>query len=254
MWMLFATAALAACGLDVCPIDEAPLEELALVRTQNVLTTDPNGAGWYWQSRWGGYVALGPVHIGGTLPLVYVREPLGPWVGLGNAVTFAEVVPSVGPVHVGGGLQVELPTTMRDEDEGHWLLLPYLRTTVVAGQADVRARAGWGFIVGETADHTHDLTAMPTVAVEPHTHSELLTQLEGGYRFDLGQATLRPGLQTAWTQPTTGEATVLSAGAVLEARLGNARLRMLFELPLTTARRFDERVTLDLAWSFWRRP
>lgn len=259
--------AAASCGLEMCPPDAAPTAPARALsaRVMTRQTTAPLGAAWYAESFLGASLPLGEhLQVGGSLPILLVQDAYGLWMGLGNALVLADWQSSSSssaaapdPVVGALGLQLELPTTNRDthDDGGHLVALPYARATATLGSVDLRGRLGVAQSLStHAADHTHSTLAFsPAVEVNPHADTEALGRLELGWTHTGAALWLRPALLAEAIQELVAEdggggggGLLLTASPVLEVAHRRLLLRGQLELPMTSVRRFDRRVTLNL--------
>lgn len=235
----------ASCGLEMCPLDAAPTPRSALqARSLTRYTADPTTAAWYAETFVGGGVRLRQgVMLGASLPLLYVQDAAGGWLGLGNTVAIVDWQRDT----LAAGLQLELPTTTRDthDDAGHVVAFPYVRALRAWGRWDARARAGWGRSLSfSEEDHEHGVAFSPYAEVNPHSDSELQLRAEAGWQV----SGVRPALSTAFIQEFGGD-TLLTLNPVVELRREQILLRAQLEHPLTAARRFEQRVSLNVTYS-----
>ncbi len=251
--LLLSLNASASCGVDACPIEPpGAAPEQAQLRIAPRYTASPDGAAWYSELFVGGHLRLGEhLRLGGSVPLLLLRDAYGPQGAVGSALAFVDLQQRWSAVSLAAGVQLELPTSTREADGGHMVALPYLRMQAQSGSLDLRARGGWGATLGtdEHGDHDHGFT--PAVQVNPHGSSELQLLAEPGWSASRASGSLRVGLSLAATRelsPTPQS--LLSVSPSLELRRDRTGLRLTTEHPLTASRRFDHRLglafTLDL--------
>lgn len=257
---LAAGPARASCGLDLCPLDAAPDHREPGLRllSQTRHTAAPDGASWYLESFVGAEGRLvegaaGELRLSGSLPVLWLRDAFGPWVGLGNAVALVDHRLPLGgeAVALALGTQLELPSTTREthDDAGHTVLLPYLRASAAQGRLVARGRLGWARTLGRSADHDHAAGAfLPQVEVNPHSDSEVQARLGLGTSLPLGAGRLVPGVDVELIEELGEDGAFLpSLGPGLDLHAGPLRARLQAWLPLSpVARRFDHRVSLVL--------
>ena len=250
--------ALGSCGLDHCP---AP-------QTATGTTTDSNPWSARGRTRWtsfdelesdgsyteflasGEYRGVSDLIVGATVPLVVLMEGADVTTGVGNSVVYAAWNRHIAKIPVGFGLQVELPWGVGEGiADDHWVLLPNATAHLPAGRAFAMLKAGLLHSLGGHQPDGHDHSHEAVVFVNPHSRTELRFQSDLGVA--LAEGIVHPMLTGAAQQPLVGDdrRLLVQVGVGARVALNQAMsLRVIGELPVSSIRRFERRVSVGVAF------
>lgn len=247
--LLNPTTTSASCGMGVCPLPVAGgLNEKALAGTgvlpsQLGLETryasfDIGGKGSYLQNSVTGVVEHQYFRAGGILPLIYLSGPAGETFGLGNTTLFGEVYIFTRPgTRFSVGSQLETPTGNHDKGLGadHFMAIPYMNLWQQAGDWRFAVQLGFQQTLG---NHSHG-AATPVLYVNPHTDTELMARVMGGYTW-YSRYTAEAGalLRQVMGHDAQGDKTFVDLALAFRTALGDAlALRAGVDIPLTSRAR-----------------
>jgi len=260
-----AAPAKASCGLDRCPVPADGAESPALFSATSTLRHTTAEGGWYGEAFVGAVVQPNDwSRLEASMPLV-VYAGDDDVQGLGNSVVLAELLWTADDeLSVGGGLQAELPTAI-DEALGddHLVLLPYMSLHAMKDRTGATTWLGWGRALGASGeathadhghDHSHDHQQSTTLAVNPHSASELLGRVELGHRLPFSSATLqlRPFVLASGWLPLGDEDAGLDAGGGIGLGFGLTTARVSASAPLTSPERSKLRLSAAVQVPFGR--